>query len=144
MNTPAQPTAGRHPWRRRIVLSVSAVVVLCVIALIAVSQMGNPTQYAGPMLTHTVAKNNLSVTVTEDGTLESSSNKEIKCNVKGGSTVLWVIETGTQVQPGDILVELDTSTIEDNITQQQIVYENALANKIITESNVAVAKTSIV
>ncbi|MEM9643521.1 MAG: efflux RND transporter periplasmic adaptor subunit, partial [Planctomycetota bacterium] len=85
----------------------------------------------------------LRVTVTENGMLESSNNKEIKCLVKGGSTVLWVIETGTIVEPGDELVRLDQSQIEDNILAQEIIYENALANKITAESDVAVAKTSI-
>ncbi|MCR9294129.1 MAG: PH domain-containing protein, partial [bacterium] len=47
------------------------------------------------LLTHRVTKGGLAVVVTEQGTLESSSNLEIKCKVKGGSTVLWVIETGT-------------------------------------------------
>jgi RND family efflux transporter MFP subunit len=95
------------------------------------------------MLVHTVALGDLDVIVTEDGTLESSNNKEIKCRVKGGSTVLKVIETGTIVEPGDVLVELDTSSIEDEITLQEIAYETALANKIISDSEVAVAKISI-
>ena len=52
-------------------------------------------------LTHTMALGSLSVTVTENGAVESSNNKEIKCLVQGGSTVLWVIETGTLVKSGD-------------------------------------------
>ncbi len=75
--------------------------------------------------------------------LESSNNEEIKCYVKGGSTVLWVIETGTIVKPGDELVRLDDSVIEENITQQEITYERAVANKIIAQSNVDVAETNI-
>ena len=94
-------------------------------------------------LTHTVSRGDLMVTVTENGMLESSNNEEIKCMVKGGSTVLWVIEAGELVEPGDELVRLDTSRIEDNITTQEIAYETALANKIITESDVAVAEKSI-
>lgn len=94
-------------------------------------------------LTHVVKRGNLLVQVTENGTVESSNNKEIKCMVKGGSTVLWVIETGTMVKPGDELVRLDQSQIEDKILQQKIVYENALASKITAESDVAVAETSI-
>ncbi|HBE68955.1 MAG TPA: hypothetical protein DDW52_12475 [Planctomycetaceae bacterium] len=95
------------------------------------------------LLTYEVRPSELKVSVTADGQLESANNIEIKCNVKGGSTVLWVIETGTSVKPGDVLVELDRSQIEDNITQRQISYENALANKIISASDVEVAKTSI-
>ena len=94
-------------------------------------------------LTHTMALGSLSVTVTENGAVESSNNKEIKCLVQGGSTVLWVIETGTLVNPGDELVRLDQSKIEDKILQQRIVYETALANKITAESDVAVAEISI-
>ncbi len=95
------------------------------------------------LITHRVAPTVLTVSVTADGTLESSENIEIKCKVKGGSTVLWVIETGTLVKPGDVLVELDRSQIEDKVLQQQIEYETALANKLISESDFAVAKISI-
>lgn len=105
------------------------------------SQLGSAESES--MLTHTVRRGDLRVTVTENGMLESSNNEEIKCMVKGGSTVLWVIETGTFVKPGDELVRLDTSLIEDNITQQQITYERAVANQIIAQSEVDVAKTNI-
>ncbi len=94
-------------------------------------------------LTHSATIGTLSVTVTENGSVESSNNKEIKCLVQGGSTVLWVIETGTLVKSGDELVRLDQSKIEDKILQQRIVYETALANKITAESDVAVAEISI-
>lgn len=95
------------------------------------------------MLTHEVTKGDLVVSVTEQGKLESSSNVEIKCRVKGGSTVLWVIESGTEVQPGDELVRLDKATIEDNISTQKITYETAVANKATAESDVAVARIGI-
>ena len=93
-------------------------------------------------LTHRIGRGNLSIVVTENGAVESGNNKEIKCMVKGGSTVLWVIETGTLVKIGDELVRLDQSQIEDKILQQKIVYENALANKITAESDVSVAEIS--
>ena len=98
---------------------------------------------SGPKLAHVIRRGDLSVTVTENGTVESSNNKEIKCLVKGGSTVLWVIETGTMVKPGDELVKLDTSNIEEKITQQTITVERAKANMIIAQADVDVAKTNI-
>ena len=94
-------------------------------------------------MTYKVSRGDLNVTVTENGMLESSNNEEIKCMVKGGSTVLWVIETGTIVEAGEELVRMDTSLIEDNITQQQITYERAVANEIIAQSEVDVARTNI-
>jgi len=94
-------------------------------------------------MTYRVSRGDLNVTVTENGMLESSNYEEIKCMVKGGSTVLWVIETGPIVETGEELVRMDTSLIEDHMTQQQITYERAIANDIIAQSEVDVAKTNI-
>ncbi len=106
-------------------------------------QTGDRSTADKSLMTYNVSRGDLNVTVTENGMLESSNNEEIKCMVKGGSTVLWVIETGTIVKPGEELVRMDTSLIEDNITQQQITYERAVANEIIAKSEVDVARTNI-
>ena len=95
------------------------------------------------LMTHTVRRGDLKVTVTENGMLESSQNEEIKCMVKGGTTVLWVIETGTFVEPGDELIRLDDALIIENITQQQITYERAVAQQIVAQGDVEVAETNI-
>lgn len=68
-------------------------------------------------LTHTVKRDSLRVTVTEQGTIESSENTEIKCRVRGFSTVTWIIEGGARVEPGDELVRLDTKRVEDAISK---------------------------
>jgi len=62
---------------------------------------------------HTIMRGDLDVTLTEQGTLESSDNTEIKCEVRGDSTVNWVVEHGTQVKQGDELVRLENKQIED-------------------------------
>jgi len=138
MATSASPT---NRWLRR--LSLAAVLATGTLALGALGPKYLSNETKTKHLTHVINRGDLAVTVTENGAVESSNNKEIKCLVKGGSTVLWVIETGTMVKPGDELVKLDQSQIEDKILQQKIVYENALANKITAESDVAVAKTSV-
>ncbi|RLT10974.1 MAG: efflux RND transporter periplasmic adaptor subunit [Planctomycetota bacterium] len=121
-------------------------------ASVAIAVVGGATMYLrggvlaqplGSKLTHTIARSDLQVTVTEEGSLESSSNKEIKCRVRGGSTVLWIIKAGTPVKPGDVLVKLDTKVIDDNINAQRIKYQNALAVFAQSESDVAIAKINI-
>jgi HlyD family secretion protein len=69
-------------------------------------------------LTHTIARSDVVITVMEQGTLESSDNTEIKCQVRGENTVIWVVENGSQVEPGDVLVRLDTLAIEDAINER--------------------------
>ncbi|MEM7477036.1 MAG: hypothetical protein AAF483_18790, partial [Planctomycetota bacterium] len=76
---------------RRVTIGIVLIGALGAAAAALSGSMNNQTE--GEYLTHRVSKGDLSVTVTEQGTLESSSNIEIKCKVKGGSTVLWVIET---------------------------------------------------
>ena len=136
------PTTNRVTlWLKRLLMLLFVMGVITTAGVVGF-QLIKP---AAPVkhLTHTVARGSLAVTVTENGAVESSNNKEIKCLVQGGSTVLWVIDTGTIVKPGDELVRLDQSKIEDKILQQRIVYETALANKITAESDVAVADISI-
>ncbi len=136
------PTDQRRSWWKIAVLSLAVIAVL--IGLGAwVLQRGSSKKPVN-MLTHQVTMGDVVVTVTEQGALESATNKEIKCTVKGGSTILWIIEDGTEVQPGDELVRLDSSTIEDNISQKRITYETALSTKIKSESDVSVAKISII
>lgn len=67
---------------------------------------------------HTVVRGDLNVTVIEQGGLESSENTEVKCRVRGKNTVNWVIENGTYVEAGDVLVQLDTLAIEDAINER--------------------------
>ena len=67
---------------------------------------------------HAVSRGDLSVTVIEQGGLESSDSTEVKCRVRGKNTVNWVIENGTYVEKGDVLVQLDTLAIEDAINER--------------------------
>lgn len=76
--------------------------------------------------------------VLEQGEIESSSNVEYVCNVKsrnqGGTAILWVIDEGAPVKPGDLLVELDSSGLEQELKQQKIIVNSAQAALISAES----------
>ena len=72
----------------------------------------------GPQQTHTVQRSDLIVTVTEQSSLESSNNTEIRCKVRGRSVITWVIKSGSQVEPGEELVRLDTLGLEDAISER--------------------------
>jgi len=128
-------------WRKR---SLSAVVVVAVVAIVAAFIPGamSPDE-SGPTLTHTIARDDLVVSVTEQGTLESSNNTEIKCKVRGYSTVIWVIEGGAEVKAGDELVRLDTKRIEDAISLQTTNYHTAVATLAQSKAEVAIAEIAI-
>ena len=89
------------------------------------------------ILTHTVARQDLTVSITEQGTLESRENVEVKNKVRGDNTVIWVVENGSEVEKGDVLVRLDTLQIEDTINERS---KYALWSLSGAESSRATAK----
>ncbi len=93
------------------------VVAAAASAAVLISGAGR-SQETGPKLTHTITRGDLIVAVTEQGMLESSDNAEIKNKVRGQSTVIWVVESGTEVKPGDELVRLDTLIIENAVSER--------------------------
>ena len=94
-------------------------------------------------LTYTVVSSDLIISVTEQGSLESANNLEIKCRVPGGSTILKIVEHGASVQAGDELATFDKSKIEESISQLTIGYENAVAAVVQAQSEVNKADISI-
>lgn len=96
------------------------------------------------LLTHTVKAELLPVTVVERGTLESAENKDVICKVKAGSkasfasTIKWVIDDGSVVTKGQLLMELDDSSLQDQMRTQSIVVEKARAEWIKADQEFAI------
>ena len=114
-----------------------------VFLIIAYWTRGASTQTSRDLLTHRITQGNLRVTLTEKGTLESSNNTEIKCNVRGYSKVIWAVKGGAVVEPGDTLVRLDTKQIEEEIGQYTTDAHVARATYERTKADVANAEIAI-
>jgi HlyD family secretion protein len=98
---------------------VLAVVVLAgvVAAVVKISSVTS-SEGASPRMTYTIARGDLVVTVTSQGLVESSENTEIKCQVRGRNAVLWIVESGTTVKPGDSLVRIDSLFLQEQIDER--------------------------
>lgn len=75
---------------------------------------------ANPGAYHTVEPATLQVTLTESGELKPSHSAEIKCDVEGQSTILFVVDESTRVNEGDLLVELASDTLEERLRSKQM------------------------
>ncbi len=142
------PCAG--PGRGWILVLLAIGVVAVLVSAAALARVSNVSQQTGPRLTHIVTRGELVVKVTEQGTLESSKNTEIKCNVRGGyggrggeSTVIWVIPAGTVVKSGDELVRLDTKVIEETISLGKTDTNNAKSELARAMADVAKAQLAV-
>lgn len=96
------------------------------------------------VLTHTVKRESLKVTVTEKGALESAQNVDVTCKVKAGTkgfatTINWVIEDGSKVEPGQLLMVLDDSALQDQYRDQKIKLDQKLAEKVKAERDYDIA-----
>ena len=94
-------------------------------------------------ITEPAVRQRLVLTVKEDGNIESASNLDIKCEVLGGSTILWIVEDGKQVDEDEVIVRLDESAIETQLNTQKIATEKADAVKIQAEQDYEAAKIAV-
>lgn len=69
---------------------------------------------------YTVARRSFPIVLEEKGELKAINTTDIRCELEGRSTVIWVIEEGTRVRKGDKLVELACDEIENKIRQAEI------------------------
>lgn len=93
-------------------------------------------------LTFAARRGPLEITVLEGGSLQALESQEIKCEVRGyqGTKILRIVEEGYLVTEEDVktnkvLCELDSSELQKQIVQQEILYQSALASLTDAEQN---------
>ena len=91
--------------------------------------------------TYTVARGPLVISVIETGTIKPQEQLVITSEVQGQTTILSLVDEGTRVAAGDLLVELDASSLEDQRTEQQIKVQNAEAAFIGARESLAVTRS---
>ncbi|MBI1371600.1 MAG: efflux transporter periplasmic adaptor subunit [Phycisphaera sp.] len=89
---------------------------------------------------YTVKRGPLTISVDEAGTIRSSQAEVLKNEVEGKTTILWIIDEGKMVKKGDLLVELDGSTLQDNKIDEEIKVQNAQSTLVQAKENLEVQK----
>jgi len=75
---------------------------------------------------YTVGPQTFNVVLKEKGELKAAKSTDVACEVEGRSTIIWLVEEGTAVKEGDLLVELASDEIEDRIRQEELKEANAI------------------
>jgi len=88
-----------------------------------------------------VQRGPLVISVSQSGTIQNRERAVVKSEVEGTASILYLIPEGKQVQKDDLLLELDSSRLQDARNQQQIVVMNAEAAYIHARENLAVVKS---
>jgi len=80
------------------------------------------------VITYTVRAMALAQTVVERGSLESQKNEDVYCLVEGQTTIISIKAEGSQVAKGELVCELDSASLRDQLVNQQITTKSAAAN----------------
>ncbi len=93
-----------------------------------------------PVPVFAVQNGPLTIAVTSSGSLQSRDKVVISSELEGNNTVIWVIDEGTNVQRGDLLLEFDASALIDKRNEQEIVVANAESSKTIAQEKLGITK----
>ncbi len=85
-------------------------------------------------------KGPLRISVTEAGTIQAREKIIVKNEVEGNTSIIYIVDEGTKVKKGDLLVELDSSNLVDQRIDQEIKVQNADASYISARENLAVTE----
>src|SRR5262249_10354106 len=77
------------------------------------------------------------------GSLESSKNEDVYCEVEGGTTIIKIVPEGQKVKKGELLCELDSASLRDQQVNQKITTKSAEANFLNAKLTREVAEISV-
>jgi HlyD family secretion protein len=153
--------SGDRKRRIRGLASVAVLVALATAVAVSTWLGYRPWRKSGPSLEElprsVVRRADLRMYLTAPGQVESSKKTQIICelenlqirsqghesNVGGSSTILRIIPDGSLVKEGDLLCQLDASSYEELVRQQQIKVEECRSTKLQTELDLQVAEMGV-
>jgi HlyD family secretion protein len=115
--------------RRWVVLAAATITVVALALLLASNGKSGPAVSNKNISTFKAHKDNLTVTITENGSIKARNAINIKSDVEGQVTIISIIPEGTYITPEDVnnklLVELDSSSLTENLAQREIEFASA-------------------
>jgi HlyD family secretion protein len=125
--------------KKILVIVVLIVLAGAAIGAVVVSGDGSGSSSANQSF-FTVESGPLKIHLTETGTVKSRDQFIVKNEVEGRTSIIYVIDEGAVVKKGELLVELDSSALEDRLVDQQIQVENTEADFVSAKENLEVVK----
>ncbi len=100
-----------------------------------------PGEETDPVALYTVEKGPLTISVAEAGTIQNREKRILKSEVYRRVSILWIVDEGTYVKEGDLLIELDASDLTERKLDRDIRVQNAQASLIRARENLEVVKS---
>ena len=134
--------APQRVWWRRGVVWVSLMIALAIGAGIYYWQSSAKSSAAPVFVTEAASKGNLTLSVAANGTLQPTTSVNIGSELSG--TVLRVlVDVNDKVKKGQVLVELDTAKLNDQVARSRAALSAAIARVAQTAATVKEAKGNL-
>jgi HlyD family secretion protein len=91
----------------------------------------------------TAKKGDFLISVVEGGTLQAVNEVVIRNEVEGTARVIYIVPEGSYVTKGDLLVELDSASAQDQVNLQLIAVEKAQFALIQAEEQLAIQQSVV-
>jgi HlyD family secretion protein len=127
---------------------LAAAMLIVAAATAAAMKWSGGDDQAADVPTFEVKRGPLTISIDASGTIKALDQEVITCKVKGeggreggGVTILTLVPEGTRVKKGDLLIELDSSSFEDQLVAEQITLQTAETTLTSGQENLAVGKS---
>src|SRR3954469_6193580 len=122
---PSSPSQGRK-WSLLVGAPIAA------LAVVALAWWGLHTGPATGVASlgqfYSVSPMDLDIKIAKDGELAAQNNIDIVCEVEGQTAIQTIVPEGATVKRGDILVQLDNSTIKQKMEDTTLDLQKAEAD----------------
>ena len=122
-----------------LILAAIAIAVIAGLLVAGLTAKKKPApESAGPE--YHVKRGPLTISFVEAGTIKAREQIIIKNEVEGTTSIISLIPEGSRVKKGDLLAELDASSLVDQKVNQEITVQNAEASYVGSKENLAVVE----
>jgi HlyD family secretion protein len=83
------------------------------------------------------------ISVVEGGNLEAVNEVSLRSEVEGVARIIFIVPEGSYVKKDDLLVELDSSSTQDLVNQQQINVEKAQFGLVQSQQQLEIQKSVV-
>ena len=124
--------------KNKIYIVITCVIILLVLLFVSGQIFKGKSGESSDGPTYKVKRGPLTISFVESGTIKARYQIIIKNEVEGRTSIISLIPEGIRVKKGDLLVELDASSLEDQKIDQEIRVQNNEASYIGSKENLAV------
>ena len=129
----------RQPGSLKMVWIIGAVILISAWLIWAPSESEN-SRSLSEMPTTIVQKGALRIDVTETGTISPRKQIVLKNETDRDATIVFVVQEGSIVEEGQLLVELDSTEVENQLVERRLQVMNDEAEVVAAQETLKVVK----